>query len=177
MKSVRLTALLPLAAVLLLSGCGDEQDDLRGWMEENSKGLKPNLKPLPPIQQVVPVNYQGASKVDPFRVAKLEPDKKGGQFAPDANRRREPLEAYPLESLKMVGVLMKRGQSHAIIFADKTLHQVKVGNYLGQNYGQITAITETEVTLKELVEDASGEWTERISTLQLQEQAPQESKK
>ena len=92
MKSVRLTALLPLAAVLLLSGCGDEQDDLRSWMEENSKGLKPNLKPLPPIQQVVPVNYQGASKVDPFRVAKLEPDKKGGQFAPDANRRREPLE-------------------------------------------------------------------------------------
>ena len=177
MKSVRLTALLPLAAVLLLSGCGDEQDDLRSWMEENSKGLKPNLKPLPPIQQVVPVNYQGAGKIDPFRVAKLEPDKKGGQFAPDANRRREPLEAYPLESLKMVGVLMKHGQSHAIIVADKTLHQIKVGNYLGQNYGQVTAITETEVTLKELVEDASGEWTERISTLQLQEQAPQESKK
>ena len=75
MKSVRLTALLPLAAVLLLSGCGDEQDDLRSWMEENSKGLKPNLKPLPPIQQVVPVNYQGASMVDPFRVAILEPDK------------------------------------------------------------------------------------------------------
>ena len=177
MRIVRLTALLPVAAVLLLSGCGDEQDDLRKWMDENSQGFKPNLKPLPPIQEVVPVSYQGAGKVDPFRVAKLEPDKKSGQFVPDANRRREPLESYPLESLKMVGVLMKRGQSHAIIVADKTLHQVKVGNYLGQNYGQITAISETEVTLKELVEDANGEWTERISTLQLQEQAPQEGKK
>lgn len=177
MKIVRLPAMLPLVVALLLSGCSDDQGDLRSWMEENSKGLKPNLKPLPPIQQVVPVAYEGAGKVDPFRVAKLEPDKKGGQFAPDANRRREPLESYPLESLKMVGVLLRHGQANAIISADKTLHQVKVGNYLGQNYGQITAITETEITLKELVEDANGEWTERISTLQLQEQTPQESKK
>lgn len=77
----------------------------------------------------------------------------------------------------MVGVIIKQGQSHAIIAADKTLHQVRVGNYLGQNYGQITAISETEIALKELVEDQSGEWAERVSTLQLQEQAPQEAKK
>jgi len=174
---MRLTALLPLTAALFLYGCSDQQDDLRNWMAEASKDLKPNLKPLPPIQQVASVSYQGASLIDPFKVSKLEPDKKSGVFVPDANRRREPLEAYPLESLKMVGVLMKRGQVHAIIAADKTLHQVKAGNYLGQNYGQITAISETEVTLKELVEDAGGEWAERISTLQLQEQAPQEPKK
>mgnify|MGYP000880858758 FL=1 len=77
----------------------------------------------------------------------------------------------------MVGVLIKGGQSHAIIAADKTLHQVHVGNYMGQNYGRVTAISESEVTLKELVEDANGEWVERVSTLQLQEQAPQEAKK
>jgi len=175
-RIMRLTV-LPLAAALLLGGCSDQQDDLRNWMEEASRDLKPNLKPLPPIQQVVPVSYQGAALIDPFKPAKLEPDKKSGLFVPDANRRREPLESYPLESLKMVGVLIKQGQSHAIVAADKTLHQVKVGNYLGQNYGHITAITETEVTLKELVEDSAGEWAERISTLQLQEQAPQEGKK
>ena len=174
---MRLTLLLPLAAALIVSGCSDQEDDLRTWMTEASKDLKPNLKPLPPIQQMVPVSYQGGGTTDPFKAAKLESDKKSGMFVPDANRRREPLEAYPLESLKMVGVLIKQGQSHAIIAADKTLHQVRVGNYLGQNYGQITAISETEITLKELVEDQSGEWAERISTLQLQEQAPQEAKK
>ncbi len=174
---MRLTMMLPLAATLLLLGCSDQQDDLRNWMAEASKDLKPNLKPLPPIQQAVEVTYEGASKTDPFRAAKLEPDKKSAMFMPDANRRKEPLEAFPLESLKMVGVLIKRGQSHAIVAADKTLHQVRIGNYLGQNYGQITAISESEITLKELVEDAGGEWTERISTLQLQEQAPQEAKK
>lgn len=173
---MQLTLMLPLMAALALSGCSDEQDDLRNWMTDASKDLKPNLKPLPPIQQAAEVVYEGAGKVDPFRMAKLEPDKKSGMFMPDANRRKEPLESFPLESLKMVGVLIKRGQSHAIIVADKTLHQVRVGNYLGQNYGQITAISESEITLKELVEDASGEWTERMSTLQLQEQAPEAKK-
>jgi type IV pilus assembly protein PilP len=114
--------------------------------------------------------------IDPFKVSKLEPDKKSGVFVPDANRRREPLEAYPLESLKMVGVLIKRGQSHAIIAADKTLHQVRLGIISGRTTGR-SRPSETEVTLKELVEDAGGEWAERISTLQLQEQAPQEAKK
>ena len=177
MTIMRLKLLLPMAAALLMAGCGDRQEDLRNWMAEASKDLKPNLKPLPAIKQVEPVSYQGEGQIDPFRAAKLEPDKKAGMFIPDANRRREPLEAYPLESLKMVGVLIRKGQTHAIVAADKTLHQLRVGNYLGQNYGQITAISETEITLKELVEDAGGEWGERISTLQLQEQAPQEAKK
>ncbi len=92
---MRLTALLPLTAALFLYGCSDQQDDLRNWMAEASKDLKPNLKPLPPIQQVAAVSYQGASLIDPFKVSKLEPDKKSGVFVPDANRRREPLEAPP----------------------------------------------------------------------------------
>mgnify|MGYP001171495986 CR=1 FL=1 len=177
MRYERLTLLPLLAAALILAGCGDHEDDLRSWMADVSKDLKPNLKPLPPIQQAETVTYQGAGQVDPFRPTKIEPDKKSGMFVPDANRRREPLEAYPLETLKMVGVLIKGGQSHAIIAADKTLHQVHVGNYMGQNYGRVTAISESEITLKELVEDANGEWVERVSTLQLQEQAPQEAKK
>ncbi len=176
---MRLTLLLPLAAALIVSGCSDQEDDLRAWMTEASKDLKPNLKPLPPIQQMVPVSYEGVGDAtDPFKAAKLEPDKKSGHV----RARRQPAPRTPgrvsaAESLKMVGVLIKQGQSDAIIAADKTLHQVRVGNYLGQNYGQITGISETEITLKELVEDQSGEWAERISTLQLQEQAPQEAKK
>ncbi|MDD3352882.1 pilus assembly protein PilP, partial [Zoogloea sp.] len=135
--------LLPLALSVSLAACSDEQQDMRAWMNEASRDLKPNLRPLPPIQQGEEVAYDAAGLVDPFRPAKLEPDKKSNQFIPDANRRKEPLEAYPLESLKMVGVLLKGGQAHAIVAMDKTLHQVRVGNYLGQNYGQVTAINET----------------------------------
>ena len=89
---------------------------------------------------------------------------------PDLDRRKEPLEAFPLESLKMVGVLQKDKMIHAIIQAGKAVHQVKIGNYMGQNFGIITNITESEIQLRELVQDAVGDWVERTSSLQLQEQ-------
>jgi type IV pilus assembly protein PilP len=85
------------------------------------------------------------------------------------DRRREPLESYPLESLHMVGVLMQGATIHALISVNNALHQVKVGNYMGQNFGVVTSITEHEVVLRELVEDAYGDWVERTSTLTLQE--------
>jgi len=88
---------------------------------------------------------------------------------PDLDRRREPLEAYPLDSIKMVGVMQKGKLTYALITADQTLHQVKIGNYVGQNFGMVTQVTETEVLIKELVQDAAGDWVERDATLQLQE--------
>jgi type IV pilus assembly protein PilP len=95
--------------------------------------------------------------------------RRGGGIKPDLERRKEPLEAYPLESLKMVGTLMKGKMVHALVQADKTLHQVKIGNYMGQNFGIITDINDSEVKLKELVPDSLGDYAERTSTLQLQE--------
>lgn len=88
---------------------------------------------------------------------------------PDFNRHKEPLESFPLESLKYVGVLLKAKASYAIILADGALHQVKLGNYMGQNFGVITKISESEVALRELIQDPGGQWVERVSTLQLQE--------
>lgn len=85
------------------------------------------------------------------------------------NRRREPLEAYPLESLQMVGSISKQGNTIAIIKADKTTYYVRTGNYMGQNFGVITTVTEGDVTVKELVQDSTGDWIERTSSLQLQE--------
>jgi type IV pilus assembly protein PilP len=172
----QLKLLVLVAAALLVGACSDQEDDLRKWMAEASADLKPTLKPLPQIRPAAVVSYQGEGLIDPFRPAKLEPDKKSGLFMPDANRRREPLENYGLDTLKMVGVMIKRGEANAIISADKTLHQVHVGNYMGQNYGKVSAISETEVTLKELVEDSNGEWVERTSTLQLQDLAPEAKK-
>ena len=85
------------------------------------------------------------------------------------NRRKEPLEAYPLEQLKMVGTLSQAGVTYALVRAEKTLYRVKKGNYLGQNFGLITEITDAEVKLKEIVQDTAGDWTERQSVLPLLE--------
>ena len=92
-------------------------------------------------------------------------------LAAELNRRKEPLEAYPLDSMSMVGSVGKQGQPFALLRVDNLLYQVKVGDYLGQNYGRITKITETEIALREIVQDAAGEWIERTATLQLQEKA------
>lgn len=172
-RSKQLKNFSVLILVLALAACGgEEHEDLKQWMKASTKDLKGKVPPLPEIRPFPVVAYEGGDLTDPFNPKKLEPSKQhkgGGGAQPDLNRRREPLESYPLESLKMVGTLIQSKKVHALIQADKALHQVKVGNYLGQNFGVITNITETEVTLKELVQDSSGDWVERTSTLQLQE--------
>jgi len=91
--------------------------------------------------------------------------------APELARRKEPLESFPLDTMSMVGSLLKQGQPVALVKVDNLLYQVRPGNYLGQNYGKITKVGETEVTLREIVQDAGGEWIERTAKLQLQERA------
>lgn len=156
----------------LLAGCGgDEHNDLKQWMAETSQGLKGRVAPLPQIKTFPVVAYDAGSLIDPFSPDKITTAKAGGGgLRPDMNRRREPLEAYPLESLRMVGALQMKGKPVAIVAADKTLYQVMVGNYMGQNFGVVTKVTENDITLKELIEDTNGDWVERMSTLQLQEQ-------
>jgi len=88
-------------------------------------------------------------------------------IAPELERRKEPLEAYPLDTMKMVGSIEKAGVATALLTVDNLLYQVRVGHYLGQNYGKIVAITETGVELREIVQDSSGDWEERMTTLAL----------
>ena len=90
-------------------------------------------------------------------------------LAAEMSRRKEPLEAYPLDSMSMVGSVVRAGRPYALLRVDNLLYQVKAGDYLGQNFGKITKITETDIALREIVQDAAGEWIERPSTLQLQE--------
>ena len=161
-----------LLGCLMLAVCGGEDhQDLRQWMKESTKDFKGKIPPLPEIKSFPTVAYEAGDLVEPYNASKIEPERKagGGGIKPDLDRRKEPLEAYPLESLKMVGTLTKGKMVHALVQADKNLHQVKIGNYMGQNFGIITDINETEVQLKELVPDSLGDYTERTSTLQLQE--------
>ena len=161
-----------LGACVLLAGCaGGSEDDLQAWMTEQAKTMRGSVQTLPELKPFPVVAYAGTQGDDPFRSARMEPERRasGGALRPDMDRRREPLESYPLESMQMVGILMQGRNTHALIKANNALHQVKVGNYMGQNFGVVTQITENQVTLRELVEDVYGDWVERITPLTLQE--------
>lgn len=163
------------SAVLALTACGNEHDELSTWMEQQRHEVQPSVPPLSPPQKFNPQTYLGAEGVEPFSAQKLtgalrqEAKQPNSAVAAELNRRKEPLEAFPLDSMSMVGSVTKKGVPFALLKVDSLLYQVKVGEYLGQNFGKITKITETEVTLREIVQDAAGEWIERPTTLQLQE--------
>lgn len=169
--------LLALGATALLAACGANHEELQQWMEQQRREVKPNVTPLQPPKKFNPQPYQSAQAVEPFSNQKLtvaikqESRQPSSLLAGELNRRKEPLEAFPLDSMSMVGSLSKGGQPYALLKVDNLLYQVKMGDYLGQNYGRITKIGETEIALREIVQDAAGEWIERIGSLQLQEKA------
>lgn len=177
--------ILSIAAVgafgLLLGACGSSgEDDLRNWIVEERNQTRPKVAPIPAPKQFVPEKYPDTSVTEPFSSVKLTQALKressqavtnGALVAPELARRKEPLESFPLDSMSLVGNLSKLGQPVALVRVDNLLYQVRSGNYLGQNYGKVTKITETQVTLREIVQDAAGEWIERVATLELQEKA------
>lgn len=171
--------LMFLSLLPLLPGCGSpEQEELQQWMQTERNSIRPQIKPIPEPGKFIPQNYLGENQTDPFSVEKLAGVLRGNQgpslggsalIEAELNRRKQPLEAFPLDTMSMVGSLTRQGQLVALVKVDNLLYQVKVGNYLGQNYGRVLDITETEVALREIVQDAAGEWIERTSGLQLQE--------
>ena len=167
--------LICIAALSALAGCSSDLDELRQWMEQQRKEAKPSVTPLLPPKKFLPQPYESDASVDPFSAQKLsvaikqEAAQPNSLLTAEINRRKEPLEAYPLDSMSMVGSLTRDNRRYALLRVDNLLYQVKAGDYLGQNFGRVTKISETEITLREVVQDAAGEWIERTSTLQLQE--------
>ena len=159
----------------LLAACGDGGiQEVRQWMDETRRQTRVVVPKLTEPRKFTPFTSAGKSAVDPYSPAKFvnamaTPAASGNRFQPNMDRRREPLESFPLDNLKMVGTLRKQGASFALVQAEHTVFQARVGNYVGQNYGQITKITDSEIELKETVQDAAGEWVERTAKLELQE--------
>jgi type IV pilus assembly protein PilP len=172
---MRLYSIFAIAA-LILSGCGGEQfSDLKQFVKDSGEGLRGRVEAIPEVKQFEPFAYNAFDLPDPFRPRKTLADSRSGSGSgprPDLNRRKEALEAFPLESLQMVGTLEQKQIRFALIKTpDNNLYRVKFGNYLGQNFGVVTSISESTVTLKEVIQDSSsGSWTERTSSLQLLEQ-------
>lgn len=163
-----------LLAALLLAGCGDSDvREVRTWMDDTRAQTKPAVKPLPAPKEFVPYAYHQQEAVDPFN-----PDKLAGLAGmtqepsarqPDLNRPREVLENYPLDTMRMVGMMQKGGVGFALVQIERSVYRVRAGQRLGQNFGQVTRISPAAVEIREMVQDAGGDWVERISKLELQE--------
>jgi len=163
-----------VACTFALVGCDrEEHSDLRQFVKESDKLPGGRIPPLPEVKPYEPFAYNAYDLTDPFKPRKIEPPKstaKGG-LQPDFNRQREALEAFALENLKMVGTLQQKGQVFALVKApDSALYRVQSGNYMGQNFGRIVGISETDIKLKEIVQDSGGNWEEKEQALLLQEQ-------
>jgi type IV pilus assembly protein PilP len=168
-----------LALLLSLAGCwGDDQQDMRQWMQEQRNATKPTVPPIPEPKKFTPIPYRSDVALEPFSSQKLtqalsreasQAAANAALIAPELNRRKEVLEGFPLDAIAMVGTLLPKGVPVALVKVDKLLYQVRAGNYLGQNYGKVIKVTETELVMREIVQDAAGEWIERQASLQLQE--------
>lgn len=174
-------SLCACVCALMVAGCTSSgQDELQAWMQAERNAIKPSVQPIPEPTRFVPQPYSVEREIPPFSVEKLASLLRGTQTAtasssaliePELARRRQPLEAFPLDAMAMVGSLDRSGELVALVRVDRLLYQVRPGNYLGQNFGRVTRITETEVVLREIVQDAAGEWIERPAALQLVEEA------
>jgi type IV pilus assembly protein PilP len=171
--SVKRIYLILLTASLLVACGGEEFEDLQDFVKSSGADLRGQVDPAPEIRPYEPFPYDNSAALpDPFKPRKQETKTAGGSRLnqPDFARPKQELEEFPLESMKMVGYLQKGGVGNAIIRSSEgKLHRAKAGNYIGMNFGQITSVTETEVKIKEMVQDGAGDWLERESSLQLAE--------
>lgn len=168
--------LLPLWLVLPLAACDAPQDDLEIWMKETRASVSPPKTNVEAPKKVEPFAYSHKDALDPFSQAKLTvamdragKAKQNSGLAPDAKRPREVLENFPLESIRMVGRIADAKATSALLQVNSAVYMARVGNYAGQNFGRIIRIGDNEVLIKELVQDASGDWVEREASLKLQE--------
>ncbi len=173
--------LIAVLATMALAACANAgREELSQWMVAERLRIKPDVKPIPAPTEFTPKSYDVFAEQEPFSSEKLASVLRGAQTSlaassaliePELKRRKEPLELFPLDAATMVGSLNKSGSLVALIKVESLLYQLKPGNYLGQNYGKIQKISETDIQLREIVQDAAGEWIERPTTIQLQEEA------
>ena len=171
-----LTRLSLFALAVLLAGCSaSDVAEVNSWMAEVKKNTHVNVTPLAEPKTFIPFAYSVREQIDPFDPNKLLAElaraaaSGNNPLRPDQNRRPEFLESFPLDAMKMVGTINKGGVSYGMVQIDRAVYQVKAGQRLGQNFGQVTGVAESAISIKETVQDAGGEWVERMTKLELQE--------
>jgi type IV pilus assembly protein PilP len=170
----KLKTCLLLMPIVLVACADSEQKDIESWMQEQKAKTPVTIQAVYPPTPFVAIPYLMSASADPFDEQKLKrvldrlhQSSNSNALKPDLARKRDALESYPLDNIKMVGFLMQKNKPTAVLLASGELFNAAVGNYAGQDFGRIQSITEQEVTLKELVQDGSGAWVERLSKMQL----------
>lgn len=165
-----------LAALMVLAACGDRMGDLRQYTNEVKARKGGHIEPIPQIKPFEVYTYADSDQRSPFTQQAQSSTatnlNHGGTATaglhPDFNRNREYLEQFPLDGLKMVGTLTLSGTLYGLVKdSDNILHRVSVGNYMGQNYGKIISITDSDIKLQEVVPDGQGGWSERVTVVAL----------
>jgi len=165
-----------ILAGAVLAGCsGANLEDLEQWTATAYADRKPRVEPLPEIRPHEGYTYTATNLSDPFNEENLRPARptsggNRGDKGPDPTRRKEPLEAYPLDALRMVGTLVQDSKVWVVVRApDGSVHHAQVGNYVGQNFGQIKSINEEKALVTELIQDPNGKWIDREANLSVSE--------
>jgi len=166
-----LLRLSALCATLGLSACSIGMGDLEDFVAQEKAKKTTKIEPIPQIKQYEAFAYVEGTRRDPF--VSPEPDRRtaggaAGALAPDLHRNREPLEEFPLDALRMLGVIQANGQTYALVKApDNIIHRVTRGDHMGQNYGAITKVDDTEIKLTEIIPDGFGGWMQRLASVAL----------
>lgn len=168
-----------MSCMVFLSGCGSARmEEAQDWVRQELGKARPTIKPLPEPTPFQAIDYTAPSGIEPFGMARLvQAINATNANSPTsevyrnivAGHRKQPLEAYPIDTMAYVGMLHRGGQVVALVKVDSLLYQVRVGDFMGQNYGRVLSINESQVALREVIQDAVGEWVERDTTLNLQE--------
>lgn len=172
-RTTRARHVLICAAAVILGGCAEDMSDLRQFVRETKQRPGGEIEPLPTFEPYEGFTYDAEGLRDPFRprsdFADAEDEdasESGSGISPDRDRRKEPLEQYPLDSLSMVGTLTRDGQRRGLVRdPDDVVHRVVPGNYLGQNHGRIVAVEPNRIRIVEIVRDGQGGWMERDASL------------
>jgi type IV pilus assembly protein PilP len=160
--------------VLVLAACGaPEHSDLKQWMQDQASTMKGKVPPLPQIEPFPAVSYEGVALIPPFSTAKIiSTEAVADKTAPDHNRLPQPLERFPLEDLRVIGIIVEGNTPHALIQTpppNKPKH-VRIGEYLGQNFGRVISITRDTVMVRETTKDANGAWVPKETPLRVMQE-------
>lgn len=156
--------------VMSLSACSENSDNLEAFIRDAGKNMQAKIKPLPEMKSYFSFEFNAdGALTDPFKTHATF--NQNSTFSPNLDRPKQPLEAYPLESLQYVGMIEQDKRSYALLRTpDNNVQKISIGQYMGQNFGKVTEIKENEVTLQEVVQDAStGNWVAQTATIALQE--------
>lgn len=158
-----------LLGVSLLAACSTGRNDLERWVADIKAQPASPLEPLPVMKQFETFEYAAQGLRDPFSNPTDEQETQAGSaLRPDPDRRKEPLESFPLDGLSMVGTLGTGDALVALVMdPDRVIHRVTMGNYLGQSDGRVTGIFEDRIELIELESDGASGWMERKATVAL----------